>query len=122
MCARVSADNGKTWAPAQRISSVNKPNGRATHAKSFASGPRIHLTWTDAPEGAAPPARGSAAYYATSPDGGLTWSEPERVCPQWNDAAPHGIAGTDSRAVILLGRDAMFATVRERLPGTRIRQ
>ena len=74
--ASVSKDNGETWTKPQRITFINAPNGWATHAKSYAYGSRIHLAWTDAPEGTNHP---HAAYYMTSPDGGLTWENPERL-------------------------------------------
>ncbi len=114
MYARVSTNSGETWGPARRISSINAPNGRATHAKSFVCGRRIHLVWGDVPEGATLPKH--AGYYVTSPDGGVTWSEPERVCAQWDDAAPCAVVGTDTRAVVLLAHGAIYATVRTKLP------
>jgi len=102
LMASVSLDNGATWQPARRITSVNTPNGRATHPKSFASGSTIHLSWMDAEEGAATaPIRATAAYYMSSPDGGLTWTRPERLMGGLS-GEPAGVAGTDRRAVELL--------------------
>jgi len=79
MYAAVSQDNGQTWAEPQRLTFVNSPNGRATHAKSFAADRRIHLTWTDALPGSnTDPIRAQVPYYTTSLDGGLTW-QPART-------------------------------------------
>lgn len=115
MYAAVSIDNGRTWGKPKRITFVSSPNGRATHAKSYASGGRIHLTWMDAsPGSAAHPVRAQAPYYTTSPDGGLTWQAPERLAAglhgEWAAAA---VAGTECSAVALLSRsNALHASVR----------
>lgn len=120
MCAAVSKDAGKTWAKPKRISFVNSPNGRATHAKSSARGARIYLVWTDAQEGSdARPIRARAAYYTTSSDGGATWSAAERLAAGMHgDWAPNGVIGTESGAVVLLNRgETMYASLR-RAPTT----
>jgi hypothetical protein len=74
--AAVSTDNGKTWSKSTRITHINAPHGFATHAKSYAFGSRVHLTWQDAPDGDQHP---RVIYYLTSADGGLTWEAPERL-------------------------------------------
>jgi Neuraminidase (sialidase) len=105
--ASVSTDNGKSWEKPRRITSVNAPHGWATHAKSYACGPRVHLAWTDAPEGPAGP---RAAYYMTSGDGGLTWEKPERLTlASEGESWAAAVAGTDSYAIDLVRRsDALF--------------
>ncbi len=115
MYAALSDDSGKTWAEPKRISFVNSPNGRATHAKSSATGARIYLVWTDAAEGSeAKPIRARAAYYAMSPDGGTSWSGAERLATGMHgDWAPDGVVGTESGAVVLLSGDGtMYASLR----------
>ena len=100
--ASVSKDNGKIWTKPQRITFINAPNGWATHAKSYAHGSRVHLAWTDAPEGTN---RAQAAYYMTSPDGGLTWGNPERLTlasdGNWLASA---VGGTESYVIELMGK------------------
>jgi len=100
--AAVSDDNGKTWQEARRLTFANAPHGRATHSKSYACGSRIHLAWTDSPDGTDKP---QAAYYMTSPDGGLTWESPERLTTA-SDGSYGGAAvgGTDSYAIVLVGK------------------
>ena len=113
--AAVSTDNGRTWKKPQRITFINSPNGRATHAKAYASGRRIHLGWTDAAEGSpAHPIRAQAAYYIASPDGGLSWQAPQRLAAGLHgDWAPAAVAGTESGAVALLGRsDVLYTSIR----------
>lgn len=113
--ASVSTDNGRTWREPKRITFVNSPNGRATHAKAYAPGRRIHLVWTDAAaEAAEHPVRGQAAYYTTSADGGLTWAPAQRLAAglhgEW---APAAVAGTESAAVALLSRsDVLHVSTR----------
>ncbi len=97
--AAVSTDNGRSWRKATRITNINAPNGFATHAKSYAFGSRVHLTWQDAPDGNQHP---RAIYYMTSPDGGLTWGAPERLTSAldgvvWETGA---VVGTDSWALV----------------------
>jgi hypothetical protein len=112
--AAVSKDNGLTWAEPRRITFANTPHGHATHAKAYAAGRRIHLTWTDAlPGHATEPIRAEAPYYTSSPDGGLTW-QPAELIPS---AGPHGIgeacaaSGTDTWAIELLGQSgSMYVT------------
>jgi len=121
MYAAVSKDGGKTWAKPKRISFVNSPNGRATHAKSAADGKRFYLVWTDVPAGSgAKDLRARAAYYAMSADAGETWSPAERLAAGMHgDWAPNGVIGTESGAVVLLsGGGAMHASYR-RAPTTR---
>lgn len=124
MWAAVSKDNGLTWATPRRITFANTPHGHATHAKAYAAGRRIFLTWTDALPGAATatePIRAEAPYYTTSPDGGAT-RRPAELIPA---GGPHGIgeacavSGTESWAIELLGRDGtMTVTTRPAsLPG-----
>ena len=95
---------------------MNSPNGRATHAKSFAAGSRLFVGWTDAVEGAMhKPIRAEAAYFAMSTDGGLTWSRAERLAAgmpgEW---AVNAVAGDESRALALLSRgDTIHVSVRQ---------
>jgi len=99
--AAVSADNGKTWGKSQRITTINAPNGFATHAKSYAYGSRVHLTWQDAPDG---PAKPKAIYYMTSADGGLSWEAPERLTQEadgtWETGA---VVGSEAWALVVMG-------------------
>jgi hypothetical protein len=119
----VSDDNGRTWKSPQRITTVNSPNGRATHAKSFAAGSRLFVGWTDAVEGGEhKPIMAEAAYFTMSTDGGLTWSPAERLAAglpgEW---AVDAVAGDVSRAIALLSRgDTIPASVR-RSPATKAR-
>ena len=121
--AGVSDDNGRTWKSPQRITTVNSPNGRATHAKSFAAGSRLFVGWTDAVEGGEHrPIMAEAAYFTMSTDGGLTWSPAERLAAglpgEW---AVDAVAGDASRAIALLSRgDTIHASVR-RSPATKAR-
>jgi len=96
--AAVSTDNGATWGKSRRITTINAPNGFATHAKAYGYGSRVHLTWQDAPEGAQHP---RAIYYMTSADGGLTWDTPERLTQPsaevWETGA---VVGTESWALV----------------------
>ncbi len=116
--AAVSNDNGQTWNPTQRITTVNTPNGRATHAKSFAAGSRLFVGWTDAVEGGLhKPIRAEAAYFTMSTDGGQTWSPAERLAAgllgHW---AVNAVAGDESRALALLSRgDTIHVSVRQSL-------
>ena len=114
--AAVSNDNGRTWKPPQRFTTVNTPNGRATHAKSFAAGQRLFVGWTDAVEGGVhKPIRAEAAYFTMSTDGGQTWLPAERLAAglpgQW---AVNAVAGDESRVIALLRRgDTIHALVRQ---------
>jgi alpha-L-arabinofuranosidase len=103
--AAVSTDNGETWGNTRRITAINAPNGFATHAKAYAFGSRVHLTWQDAPEGQEKQPR--AVYYMTSADGGLTWQAPERLTEisqeNWVTGA---VVGTDSWAVVELAKES----------------
>ena len=100
--ASLSKDNGETWTKPERITFVNAPNGGATHTKSYACGSRVHLAWTDAPEGAGGP---QAAYYMTSPDGGTTWEAPERLTSASDGAClGQAVAGTESYAIVLVSK------------------
>lgn len=113
--ASVSTDHGKSWKAPRRITSINAPHGWATHAKAYSSGRTAYLAWTDAPEG---PDRPRAAYYMTSPDGGVTWQEPERLTDasegEWWAA---GVAGADSYAVAVMNdSNALSYQVRRSLP------
>jgi Neuraminidase (sialidase) len=96
--AATSTDNGETWRKPRRITAINAPNGFATHAKTYAFGSRVHLTWQDAPEG---PRHPRAIYYMTSPDGGQRWLPAERLTPtseeMWETGA---VVGTDSWALV----------------------
>jgi Neuraminidase (sialidase) len=99
----LSDDQGQTWTRSKRITFVNAPNAWATHPKTYASGSRVHLVWTDSPEGPHGP---QAAYYMTSPDGGATWENPEQIAIA-TEANPHdvhgqGVAGTETYAVALI--------------------
>ena len=99
--AAVSSDDGKTWGETQRITRINAPNGFATHAKAYICGPRVHLTWQDAPEG---PTKPKAIYYMTSADGGLSWEPPERLTQEsdgtWETGA---VVGSESWALVVMG-------------------
>jgi hypothetical protein len=99
--AAVSSDNGKTWRKTQRITRINAPNGFATHAKTYACGSRVHLTWQDAPAG---PTKPKAIYYMTSADGGLSWQDPERLTQEsdatWETGA---VVGSESWALVVMG-------------------
>ena len=98
--ASLSEDNGETWTKQERITFINAPNGAATHSKSFACGSRVHLAWTDRPEGDDGP---QAAYYMTSPDGGTTWEKPERLTlASDGDCLGSAIGGTESYAIALI--------------------
>jgi hypothetical protein len=98
----LSANNGQTWSTPRRITFVNAQHGWATHAKAFAFGPRIHLAWTDAPEGTDRP---RAAYYMTSPDAGLTWGTPERLTSASDgESWVQAVTGTESYAVVVISR------------------
>jgi len=100
--AAVSTDHGKTWPAAQRLTTINAPHGWATHPKTYACGSRVHLAWTDAPEG---PDQPRAAYYMTSRDGGVTWEEPERLTQQSDgESWVEGVGGTQTYAVVLVRR------------------
>ena len=88
------------WSKPERITFVNAPNGWATHSKTYTYGSRVHLSWTDAPDG---PNKTRATYDMTSEDGGRTWEKPERLTlasdgEWWASAA----AGTDMYAVALM--------------------
>ncbi len=97
--AALSDDNGATWKPARRITSVNAPKEWATHSKAYACGSRIHLVWTDSPEGTDHP---HSAYYMTSPDGGATWSAPERLTtPADGSVYAQAVAGTASSVIVV---------------------
>ena len=100
--AALSADNGQTWDAPRRITFVNAPHGWATHAKAFALGSRIHLAWTDAPDGTQ---ESRAAYYMTSRDGGLTWGTPERLTsPSDGETWAQAVTGTESYAIVVVSR------------------
>ena len=104
--AAISLDNGATWQKARRITNVNAPNGWATHPKALAAGARIHLAWTDSPDGQAAK---HAAYYMTSPDGGLTWGPAERLTTAAD--GPCGIesvGGTELYAIAVISRAAQL--------------
>ncbi len=101
--ASVSDDHGQTWNDPERLTFINAPHSWATHPKSYACGSRIHLAWTDSPEG---PNSRQAAYYMTSADGGVSWESPEQLLLA-TEANPRetwaqGIAGTESYAVALI--------------------
>jgi hypothetical protein len=97
--AAVSTDNGQTWRAPRRITMANASHGFATHPKVAVSGKRVHLAWTDSPEGP------EAAYYMTSPDGGVTWGEPERLTFAADGSCPaEAVGGSDSCAVVLIRR------------------
>ena len=113
--ASVSSDNGRTWGATRRITHVSAPNGWATHAKSYACGSRVYLAWTDAPEGIANP---RAAYFMSSPDGGVTWSAPERLTQASEGACWAGaVAGTQSCAIAVVARDDTLRCCRREIPG-----
>jgi len=94
----VSTDDGATWGKPRRITAINAPNGFGTHAKAYAYGSRVHLTWQDAPEG---PQRARAIYYMTSADGGVSWTTPERLTPPSEEGWETGaVVGTESWALV----------------------
>ena len=100
--ASVSRDNGETWQEPRRLTFANAPKGWATHSKTYACGSRIHLAWTDSPDGTDKP---QAAYYMTSPDGGLTWEAPERLTlASDGDCGGAAVGGTESYAIVLVGK------------------
>ncbi len=105
--AAVSTDNGETWGKPKRITAVNAPHGFATHAKAYAFGSRVHLTWQDAPEG---PGKPLAVYYMTSADGGLTWDDPDRLSQAsegtWETGA---VVGTESWALVEMSKGSSLA-------------
>jgi len=121
MYVAVSKDAGKTWAAPKRITFVNSPNGRATHAKSFAWGSRVYLVWTDVAEGSGTKdLRARAAYYTMSPDGGETWTPTEPLAAgHHGDWAPNAVAGTGSSAVVMLNSGGTMYTSVRREPTTR---
>ena len=98
----LSDDQGQTWTESKRITFVNTPNAWATHPKTYASESRVHLVWTDSPEG---PQGRQAAYYMTSPDGGAMWEDPEQIAiaTEANPRNVHGqgVGGTETYAVAL---------------------
>jgi len=97
--ASISDDHGQTWTRPKRITFINTPNGQATHTKSYASGNCVHLVWTDS---SGDPHDSRAIYYMLSPDGGVTWKNPEQLAIVAG-ANAEGIAGTESYAVALMG-------------------
>ena len=98
--AALSDDNGRTWKPSRRITSINAPKEWATHPKTYACGSRIHLAWADSPEGVHHP---HAAYCMTSPDGGATWQPPERLTAPSDGAAwAAAVAGTEAYAIAII--------------------
>jgi Neuraminidase (sialidase) len=100
--AAISEDSGQTWKPAKRITAVDAPHSWGTHSKSYLCGSRIHLAWTDAPDGRD---HAMAAYYMTSPDGGLTWSAPQRLTTaQDGECWAQSVAGTDKYAITVISR------------------
>ncbi len=100
--ASVSKDNGASWGDVRRITSVNAPNGWATHTKACISECVVHLAWTDAPEGQDRP---RAAYYMCSRDGGITWGTPERLTQSADDECwIEAVGGTESYAIALVRR------------------
>lgn len=114
--AAVSDDNGQTWKPPWPITTVYSPNGRATHAKSFAAGSRLFVGWIDAVEGTRHmPIRAEAAYFTMSADGGRTWSRAERLASNLpGEWAINAVAGDESTAVVLLSQgDTIHASVRQ---------
>jgi Neuraminidase (sialidase) len=102
--ATVSTDEGETWMKPKRITAVNAPHGFATHAKAYAFGSRVHLTWQDAPEG---PRKPRAVFYMTSADGGLTWGQPNRLTEAsegtWETGA---VVGTESWALVEMAKES----------------
>ena len=114
--AAVSTDNGETWRKIERITAVNAPNGFATHAKTYAFGSRVHLTWQDAPEG---PEKPPAVYYMTSVNGGLTWEAPDRLTePSEGNWETGAVVGTESWALVemMKGSDLWYCR-RDLTPG-----
>jgi len=138
--AAVSDDNGETWSEARRLTFTNTPNGRATHSKTYASGSRIHLAWTDSPEarprrrrtpeaseplgegsqeGSPEPAGPQAVYYMTSPDGGLTWEAPERLTTASDGSClGEGVGGTGSYAIVVIKQSDTLSYRRRNLPAS----
>lgn len=98
--AAVSEDAGATWGPTRRLTFTGTPHSHATHSKSYAYGSRVHLAWADAPPGQ--DWQGLAAYYMTSPDCGLSWSEPERLTDPGKDGPSYadGVVGKDDWALV----------------------
>lgn len=100
--ARVSEDRGRSWGPAERITFVHAPTEWATHAKVAARGARVHLGWTEAPDGKDRP---HAAYYMTSPDGGRTWQPPERLTEATDgECGVQSVGGTEDYAIVVVGK------------------
>lgn len=98
----ISQDDGRTWSEPRRITFVNAPNGWATHPKTHAAGSRVHLAWTDAPDGTD---AHRAGYYMTSPDGGLTWGVPERLTfASDGQCGVEGVGGSETSAIVTIGR------------------
>lgn len=91
---------------------INASNGQATHAKSYASGSCIHVVWTDS---SGDSHRSQAVYYMLSPDGGVTWKNPEQLAIAAGINA-EGVAGTGTYAVALIGASGGLHYLRRDFP------
>jgi len=108
--SRISDDNGLTWSEPERITFVNAPTGWATHAKSYACGSRVHLAWTDAPDGQD---ASRAGYYMTSSDGGVTWEAPERLTlASDGGCGVEGVGGGESFAIVSIAESGRLDVCR----------
>ncbi len=78
-----SSDNGQTWSPRQRLTSlIRDPN----HPSIAINGDNIHIVWMDHRDRFGTGTKG-AIFYMISTDGGLTWSEDFNLTPMNLDAA-----------------------------------
>ncbi len=112
--ACVSQDGGGTWGETRRLTVSPMEQGRATHSKSYACGSRLHLAWADSRTGAS---GRLVPFYMSSPDCGLTWTEPEQLLePAAEDRYPAGVVGTDAYALVTFGAGDTLYYLRRDLP------
>ena len=88
---RRSTDGALSWSEPRQIS--DGPD--STHSLVYCAGARVHVAWTDRVDDS------PGAFYATSPDGGLTWTTPECLTPEggWNAGSP---GATDRHVVVTM--------------------
>jgi PKD repeat protein len=78
-----SSDNGQTWSPRQRLTSLIRDSCDSAIA---VNGSNIHIVWMDHYDKFGTGTMG-AIFYMNSSDGGLTWSEDFNLTPMNLDAA-----------------------------------
>jgi hypothetical protein len=78
-----SSDNGQTWSPRQRLTSLIRDSCDSSIA---VNGDNIHIVWMDHYDRFGTGTMG-AIFYINSSDGGLTWSEDFNITPMNLDAA-----------------------------------